>query len=91
MKKFCEQCHHYRVHYIKTKNGYEKSPHGECGWKDERKRYETGKRCKHFRVKIMPFFETGVESLFIDKYMDSYAEVIAEFLQTLKENFTPED
>ena len=34
MKNPCEQCQNYRAHYIKTENGYEKSPHGECGWKD---------------------------------------------------------
>ena len=72
-----------------TENGYEKSPHGECGWKDGIKRYETGKQCKHFRVK-MSFFEININKLFIDKYMDTYSEVVAGFLQTLKE-VTPED
>ena len=85
----CEQCQNYRAHYIKTENGYEKSPHGECGWKDGIKRYETGKQCKHFRVK-MSFFEININKLFIDKYMDTYSEVVAGFLQTLKE-VTPED
>ena len=29
MKNPCEQCQNYRAHYIKTENGYEKSPHGD--------------------------------------------------------------
>lgn len=38
----------------------------------------------------MSFFEININKLFIDKYMDTYSEVVAGFLQTLKE-VTPED
>lgn len=85
----CSTCKYFEAHYILTENGYEKSPYGECGLKNRKKRYQTGKRCKKFSDNLFNKL-LNPDFYAIKIYLMEYAEKIADFVEILKKDETRE-
>jgi len=48
-EKTCENCKHFRIHYVRISKGYGKTRSGHCVYPKSKLRYKDTKACEYWK------------------------------------------